>query len=340
MQTNPQDREMGITVSITAGTYKDVEAVVLESELLRVAILPGWGAKIASLIHKKTGREYLFQAAGERFRKGAYATPYENSDVSGFDEMFPSINECYCDAAPWAGTLIPDHGEVWSLPWKCDVIGSQVRTSVHGVRFPYVLTRTAGFVTSNTLRLLYKVENLSACDFPAMWAAHPLFNMTAGTRIILPESARHIMNTVPGPALGDYGERFSFPLARTKRGQELDLSRIRPNEGKLYYKYFFLDELQEGSAIIHEPSTGETVGLVWPVEKVPYLGMWIDEGGWEGWYHVAPEPCTAPFDRWDTARQWGRLPVIPALGSQEWELRLTVDLVNNPRRVETDGTIV
>ncbi|MBZ5561514.1 MAG: hypothetical protein LAP13_03745 [Acidobacteriia bacterium] len=324
---------------ISTGKYKDVDAVIVESEALRLAVVPDSGAKIASLIHKKTGRECLFQAPGERFRRGAYAAPFESAEVTGFDEMFPTITECLCDVEPWAGARMPDHGEVWSLPWKCEITGSEVRASVHGVRFPYVLTRTLSFARPNTVLLRYRTENPSACDFPAMWAAHPLFNMTPGTRIIVPQSARHIMNTEPGPALGGYGGRFDFPNARTEDGREWDLSRIGPRERKLYFKYFFLDALEEGFTILHDPSTRETVALVWAIEQVPYLGMWINEGGWEDWFHVAPEPCTAPFDRWDVARQWGRLPVIPAFGSQEWEMRITVGLIENPQRVDLDGTI-
>jgi galactose mutarotase-like enzyme len=335
-----QEREQsGLGVSITEGSYKDVRALVLESAALRITVVPDWGAKMASLVHKKTGFEHLYQLPGQAFRKVAYGASYAEGEVAGFDEMFPSISECYCDLAPWAGVKIPDHGEVWSIPWQFEVSESEVRLTVHGVRFPYALAKKVTLERANTILLRYEAENLSPCDFPCMWAAHPLFNMTPATRIILPESARNIINTVPGPALGDYGGRFSFPLARTAAGQQWDLSRVNPNEGKFYFKYFFLDDLEEGFAIVHDPKTRETVGMTWPVDQVPYLGMWVNEGAWEGQYNVAPEPCTAPFDRWDTARQWGKLPVIPAFGKRQWSLRITVGLADNPRRVEPDGTI-
>lgn len=326
-------------ITILSGKYKGEDAVLMESEDLRLTVVPGHGAKIASLIHKRTGREYLYQQPGERFRKASYAEPYGNGEISGFDEMFPTISECYCDWGPWAGTKMPDHGEVWSMPWKCERTDSEVRTWVHSVRFPYVLTRTASFARPNTILLRYQVENLSAFDFPALWSAHPLFNMVPGTRVIVPPEARHILNTVEGPALGSYGERFDFPIARTADGKEFDLSRTNPPESKLYFKYFFLDDFKEGFVIVHEPKTRETVGLAWPVQQVPYLGMWVNEGGWDGGYHIAPEPCTAPYDRWDVARQWGKLPVIPAFGRQQWELRITVGLADNPTRMEPDGEI-
>lgn len=325
---------------ITQGRYKGVEAVILETDAMRLALVPDWGAKLASLIHKPTGRECFFQMPGEKFRRGTYGGPYPDGEVSGFDEMFPTITECFCDVEPWAGIKMPDHGEVWSLPWKCEVSGSEVRTKVASPRFPYTLSRTVSIERENTILLRYKAENHSAFGFPAMWAAHPLFDMTPGTRIILPESARNIMNTVAGSALGGYGGHFTFPKAKTPDGKTWDLSEIGPIDRKLYFKYFFMDDLKEGFAILHDPKTRETVGLSWPVEQVPYLGMWVDEGGWADYYHVAPEPCTAPFDRWDIARQWGKLPVIPPFGSQQWKLRLTVGLFENPRRMAGDGTIL
>jgi hypothetical protein len=177
------------------------------------------------------------------------------------------------------------------------------------------------------------VENSTAFPFPAMWAAHPLFNATPGSRIVLPESVHEILNTVSGPALGAYGNRLSFPIAKTPDGREWDLSRVGANEGKYYFKYFCIDPVKEGYAMIHDPKSRETVAFTWPAEQIPYLGMWVNEGAWEGYFNVAPEPCTAPFDRWDVARQWGRLPVVPAHGRLQWEMQLTVDLADDPRQI-------
>jgi galactose mutarotase-like enzyme len=212
-------------VRVDEANYKGEHAIAMESAALRVVIVPGWGAKTASLIHKKTNREYLDQLPGLQFRKGAYGAPYDSGEASGFDDMFPTISECYCEVEPWAGARMPDHGEVWSLPWKCEVSGAEVCLSVHGVRFPYVLSKRISFDGENTILMSYRAQNLSAYEFPAMWAAHPLFTVTPGTRIILPEMARNIINTVPGPALGGYGGRFNFPAARTAEGREWDLCR-------------------------------------------------------------------------------------------------------------------
>ncbi len=326
-------------IEIREAAYKDVRSLTLESDVLRVTLVPDHGSKMASLLHKTTGFEYLYQLPGDAFLKAAYGEPYERGEASGFDEMFPTITECFCDIYPWQGTPMPDHGEVWSLPWHFEMSKSSVRLWVHGVRFPYMLSKEISFESPKTVLLRYRVENNCALPFPAMWAAHPLFNTAEGSRIILPKCVRNIMNTEPGPALGGYGGRFSYPLAMTPDGKEWDLSRVRAKEGRLYFKYFSLDSLDEGFAILHHPRLRETVAMVWPVEQVPYLGMWINEGSWHDQFNVAPEPCTAPFDRWDVARQWDKLPVVPAFGCLEWELRLTVDLTDDPSGADGNGVI-
>jgi len=331
---------MSVPVTVAEARYKDVHSIVLEDDVLQITVVPGCGAKIASLINRRTGHECLYQLPGAIFRKVGYGAPYNRGEAAGWDEMFPTIGECYCDAEPWAGVKMPDHGEVWSVPWQVEPIQLGIRVSVHGVRFPYRLTRTITLDRPGVLLLRYRAENLCACDLPAMWAAHPLFNVTAGTRIILPESARDIFSTTACPALGEYGARYTFPVAATARGTRWDMSRIHENGGVHYFNYSFTDNLQEGFAILHDPATRETVALAWPVDQVPYLNVWVSEGAWEGQYNMSLQPCTAPLDRWDVARQWGKLPVIPAHGSLEWELRATAGLWDDPRRVEPDGTIV
>ena len=66
--------------------------------------------------------------------------------MSGFDEVFPSIESCYYPVEPWEGVKVPDHGEVWSLPWRYEVHEDSVDLSVHGVRFPYRLQKKIHFV--------------------------------------------------------------------------------------------------------------------------------------------------------------------------------------------------
>jgi len=55
------------------------------------------------------------------FKPVAYGAVFVDQDMSGWDEMFPTINACtYPAPSPYAGITLPDHGEVWVLPWEHD----------------------------------------------------------------------------------------------------------------------------------------------------------------------------------------------------------------------------
>ena len=74
------------------------------------------------------------------------------------------------------------------------------------------------------------------------------------------------------------------------------------------------------------------IGLAWPAETVPYLGMWVNEGGWFGQYNVAPEPATAAMDRVDAAKMWGAASTLSAGEFRRWWLAITVRSGEQPRQ--------
>ena len=90
---------------------------------------------------------------------------------------------------------MPDHGEVWSIPWEYEATEKQVKLSVEGVRFPYVLQKSV-YLEESTLHQEYRVENQSDADFDYIWAAHPLFNTSEGMKLIVPKGMHSIVNAV------------------------------------------------------------------------------------------------------------------------------------------------
>ena len=63
-----------------------------------------------------------------------------------------------------------------TVPWRTS--GSTL--SVHGVRFPYRLEKWVSFHADGTLRVDYRLTNLSRFDFDFMWAAHMMLNLEDG----------------------------------------------------------------------------------------------------------------------------------------------------------------
>ena len=105
-------------IKVYESRYKDQPAITIESEKIVAQFLPGIGAKLASLVYKPAGLELLVQRPNEEYLLAPYDGDYvAQGECSGFDEMFPSIDKCFYEGYPWRGTPIPDHGEVWSIPW-------------------------------------------------------------------------------------------------------------------------------------------------------------------------------------------------------------------------------
>ena len=309
--------------SVRREEYHSVPALVLENDLLRVVVLPDRGSKMASLFYKPGIVELLWSPSDGLYPPARYAEAYDAWHSTGFDEMFPSIAPCNYEAYPWAGTAIPDHGEVWSLPWAWSIEHDAIRLEVYGVRFPYRLNKRVR-LQPGYVEIAYQATNLSGFDLDFLWAAHPLFNAAPDTEIVVPPGMDSIVNAAAGTRLPQYGRVYRFPRCQLADGGCLDLGRIPPRNATGYQKYYFQGAATEGWCELRYPTNGLAVRLTFPVQQVPYLGMWVNEGGWNGDYNVAPEPATGGMDRIDAARLWGMNSVLPARQSRDWWLRISV----------------
>lgn len=306
--------------------FKGFHSIVMENEELSAVIIPELGSKMASLKSKKTGREFLYQTAWESFKKPSYASNFESYDLSGFDEMFPTILECPYPNYPWKGVMLPDHGEVWSLPWEYSIQMDEINLWTYGVRMPYKLSKTLRFARHNVIRLEYTLENLTCMEMQYIWCAHILKGCTTDTEILFPSCVTRIMTTKAfSDRLGDYGAIHTWPATKDISGNVYELNKVNSRETGKCEKFYAYDRLTEGWCAIHHRDTDEVLGLSFPVLKIPYLGLWISEGGLNGHYHVALEPASGSFDRVDSASQWNRISKIKGKCKCGWYLNITID---------------
>ncbi len=210
---------------ISKDQFQDLSRITIENEKLSVAVLPEVGGKMISLLFKGTAQEFI-SLSGRKFEKPSYGTKYGDLDVSGFDECFPAIAEGFYPEWPWKGTAIPDHGEVFTLPWDCRIREDKLVMTVYGVRFPYRLTKVLSLEQS-TVKIFYELENLSSYDFKYIWSAHPLFTVTERTRIILPGNPRVRTDFSKHERFGKHLYETSWPQAQQADGKSVDLSVIR-----------------------------------------------------------------------------------------------------------------
>ena len=96
-----------------------------------------------------------------------------------------------------------------------------------------------------------------------------------------------------------FGQRDRRLAARGPRdGRTTDLSRIGGVEAGTALKAYARAASLDGPAIAIQPD-GAGLAIEWDRQAAPFLGVWIDAGGWPagtGRHQVALEPTTAPHD--------------------------------------------
>ncbi|RED61787.1 hypothetical protein [Cohnella lupini] len=294
-----------------------------ETEKLSLCVIPGLGSKVVSLANRSTNREWLW-SSGKKLGNEGFASPFSSGDESGWDEMFPGINECSYPDEPWSGRRIPDHGEVWSLAWEASCTGSELRCKVEGVQFPYRLEKAYSFLSEDTLRIDYVVTNLSDSSFSFHWAAHPLLQGKEGMKLHVPEDLNEIeIAYSEGKRLGEFGDLTDWPLIEKDEGT-VDLSILGAPDRSVADKYYFTGKLSVGWVRLSDPATGESLAMRFPEDKVPYLGIWANSGGYGGYNHFAIEPATGRMDDLNYAMRHHEAATVDGRGTYRWFLEITL----------------
>jgi len=304
----------------------EFQRIVMENDAIRTVILPDLGGKIASLVSLKTGREFLLQHPDRPYRRARYADAFGDYDISGFDECLPTISACPYPEASFAGIALPDHGEVWSLPWKHQIDGEELILEVAGVCLPYQLRRKTRLV-GMVVELDYEITNRGKKPFNYLWSAHPLLRIEAGAEIVLPPEVSHLLVDFSMGGRFPVGTTIAWPHASTADGKSVALNTISGPQQKTADK-LYTPRLTQGYCGLRLPRTGEAILLRFDPQRVPFVGLWICQGGFpqEGppEFTVALEPCSGRPDSLVTAIARGECPELAAQASQRWTLQIEI----------------
>jgi galactose mutarotase-like enzyme len=299
--------------------YKGERALFLDSGETRAIVLPERGAKIASLYSSTFKKELLWQIPSSEYSASpVHGGTFGPEDSSGFDDMFPTISACGYPQPPWLGRAMPDHGELWSLPWESHQrSASSADLSVKSLNFPFSFSKRIE-VQGSILRIDYSVANHSDCFFHCLWAAHPLFVARSGMVLRVPQSCREIITAFETSEMGPIGSRWQYP-----RQGALDFSLIAVDSGRCR-KFYFSSPVKEGTCSLVDPSAGMAIGLRFPPEQVPYLGIWVNEGGWAGQNNIGIEPAFGGMDSPVQAARYDMRSGLAPRETKNWYVEVSI----------------
>ena len=320
-------------VKIVDSNWLGFKARSLENEAIRIVVVPSSGAKIVSLFDRRTQREWLIGPGERPFQEVPYGAVFVDQDMSGWDEMFPTIVTCkYPVAGSHLGVTLPDHGEVWPLAWEEEqAAGDALQFSVEGVALRYRLTRTLRFSGPQTVQMAYELQNLEQEPLAYLWSAHPQFLCRGGASICLPSQVSEVCNVLGAEwGWGEPETRFAWPEAIGVDGQPVRIDRVGPAAREQIRKFFVPPEAPAGWAGLVREEQDEWLLLEWDAQEIPYLGIWIDEGLISHETVVALEPMTGYYDSLATAWKKQRVTVIEPGARQSWSLSVSIGCGERP----------
>ncbi|MBN2577069.1 MAG: DUF5107 domain-containing protein [Deltaproteobacteria bacterium] len=168
IQTNANGVWNGPTTPGTQVTTTTYDTVVLENGYLKVTLLPDYGGRVLSIVHKPTGRELLYQ--------NPIGTPYLMLEGIFYYDYLVILGGIF------PGFPEPEHGKYWNQPYELKVVSESkdaitVRMSrkddlnlASGVPAKYDVGRTDVLVEtdvtlragSTSLELVTKLTNTQA----------------------------------------------------------------------------------------------------------------------------------------------------------------------------------
>src|SRR2546428_1722721 len=272
--------------------------VVMENELLRVAVVASKGADIIELRYKPRDLDVLWHAPQALCPPGEYVPTITSKLGSfldyytgGWQEAFPSGTL----PTEYKGAELGVHGEVALLPWDVEVREDgpkrvELELSVETLRTPFRLTRH--MILESQSPILYLEEaasNLGEEDFAFMWGHHPAFGppfLEEGCLIKMPPceaSVPEYSARLNRRLSLNSGSKYPYSPGLSGEAERVDIVKGKENrtEDVLQFTGF-----SEGWCAVMNPRQQLTVRLAWDQRVFPFVWCWQLYGGRWGYTYL------------------------------------------------------
>ena len=309
-----------------------MHSLVLQNECLRVRVIPQLGCKIVEIYDLENDHEWLWSDKSRPIKAANYGDQYDLYDISGFDECFPNIG--ISQDPKNIGVTLPDHGEIWSLPWDVTDEVNGVSATVLGKLFDYRFSRKLS-LKSNKLAIEYSVSNIGNSELTYMWSAHPLFAIDENMKIEITGNPKMSKEFGFGGRIGPDGDNWYeghlsehvWPSVLGANGQISDMSEVSLD--KVLTDKVVLDAPVDGLVSLKKLSSGRSLTMKFSPLELPFLGICYNFGAWpltgEPATWVALEPTTGKTDRLDECAELDCARVLPPKSNANWSLEIELN---------------
>ena len=299
-----------------------IEAVVVENRHLRAVVLPVLGGKIVSLVDKRADVELLWRNDRVPLRPVGFGAGYDDNFVGGWDEVFPND-----EPEVLAGGRMPDHGELWTLPWTVVDWGEDdaawielaVRTTITATS----VTKRVVLGEGNSLRVEHTVGNESRFDLPFLWKSHVAVALRPDTTVSM-AATEVLVHEFGAPRVRPPGGRFDWPRAEAD-GRTYDFRELPDTTERGISEFLIATGLTRGRCAVGHPAADSGLRLDWDRAELPSCWLFGSYGaGWRGLDVLVLEPCTGHPLSVVGGVAAGTHQVLAAGQTRTWSLTATV----------------
>lgn len=290
--------------------FKDRPAVCIQNSQVKATFLPLDGAKMVSLIRLKDGKELLAVKPNKNYKVLTFDGDYVSSECSGFDDMFPTVDPYTPTVGAFKGITYPDHGETSRIPYDLKTTGGEIILFANSKLFDITYEKRV-FINNDVLTVNYAITNNGENDFPFLWAGHIMLDGRNVSKTITPFD-----NNAPTEIMFAPSGVDTTKLAKDR------LTGFIAKSGSAY-KFYYTDKMSKGVFGV-EYLDGEKLIFEVDENKLPYLGMWLNNGEFQDIYTITPEPCSVPYDRPDRAEQKGITSIIKSHSTFQFDFKIYI----------------
>ncbi|MDF2571834.1 MAG: hypothetical protein K0R55_3438, partial [Sporomusa sp.] len=160
-----------------------------------------------------------------------------------------------------------------------------------------------------------------------IWAFHGLVACDERTQIILPKT-ESVINVHNSNYLGTAGTKHTFPMTTDTNGSNCYINQVKPKSANNTEKFYVDGRVKKGQAALTLNNRKLFYTLSFPREKVPYLGIWLNQGGFKGEYNCALEPATGYYDSVEVTHRLNTLESIAPGNILEWYLTIQLEALS------------
>lgn len=297
------------------GTASDAAPAyaTLATDAASVTLLPALGGRIRDAW--LGDRQWLWHNPD-----AAFTAAHEDASLGdavgsgGFDECFPTIAACKLPG--WvdglAGARIDERGALWRQACATAIgtreFGNSATCQWTIAPLPFAFERCTTLRPDGLIEFTYAARNTGTARAPFLWAAHPVFPLTAHTQVVLPTGARTRVWMSDGLELAGGDAQHAWPRVRAG-GHLVDVSRPAMLGARFACTLFVELPRTETAIVLREG--GVQLEMRVHGRELSHAGIWINRGV------LAPTERKRPLIRWRRPRTYSTITIGPCLGAPE-----------------------